>query len=76
MDMLDDVRETVGTWPSADHDETVGTIDVIPYQPIDIVLVPEWMPVDPARSIEAAVIAAILVSGWALAIWAYVQLTA
>lgn len=75
MSALDDVREPVSGWTVADPDEAVETTDVAPHQPIEISLVPEWMPVDPARSIEAAVIAAILVSGWVLAIWAYVQMT-
>lgn len=73
MRALDDAPRTASAW--ADLDENVDSIDGSSRQPVEINLVPEWMPVDHARSIEAAVIAAVLVLGWVLAIWAYVQLT-
>lgn len=75
MITLDDVRETVSVRREDDFPEAVDASDAAPNQPIEVSFVPEWMPVDPARSIEAAVIAALLVAGWVLAIWAYVRLT-
>ncbi|MGV3511248.1 MAG: hypothetical protein ACO1OX_04500 [Novosphingobium sp.] len=75
MNTIDEVREAGSLYKSTDFNEVVDAADVAPHQPIEITIVPEWMPVDPARSIEAAVLAVFLVAGWALAIWAYVQMT-
>lgn len=40
----------------------------------EIDLVTQWLPVDLSRSVEALAIAAFLVLGWLLALWAYVTL--
>lgn len=38
-------------------------------------IVKKWIPVDPARSIEATAIAVFFVFGWLLALWVYVKLS-
>ncbi|WP_298287846.1 hypothetical protein [Novosphingobium sp.] len=40
----------------------------------DIEIVQDWIPTDPARSIEAILIAVFLVCGWLLALWVYASL--
>lgn len=75
MSTMDDLLEPTQDRLLASADDVREAAEYPGSQPPEIHIAQAWLPTDPARSIEAAVIAVFFVSGWLLALWAYVHLT-